>query len=80
MKLKLLCFGITKEIMGGFMQEISINEGETVTNLKENLQKQFPQLRELASLNIAINEDYPAADYVLQATDEVVLIPPVSGG
>lgn len=80
MKINIRCFGITKDILGGFTQEISVNEGETVAQFLKNLQSKYPALAELPSLHIAINEAYPETDYIIQAQDEVVLIPPVSGG
>ena len=79
-KLNIKCFGITKDILGGFSHEVSINEGETVAIFLENLQKKYPALLELPSLHVAINEDYQEPHYLIKPGDEVVLIPPVSGG
>ncbi len=79
-KLKMRCFGITKDILGGFTHEVTINQGETVAIFLENLQKKFPALLDLPSLHVAINEDYQEGDYHIKAGDEIVLIPPVSGG
>ena len=41
---------------------------------------QFPELASLRSLSFAVGEDYQEDNYVLREGDEVVVIPPVSGG
>ena len=38
------------------------------------------KLAELNTLSFAVNEEYRADDFVLSEDDEVVIIPPVSGG
>ena len=42
-----------------------------------NLSQQFGDVR---SLYIAVNKEYAKDDLVLKETDEIALIPPVSGG
>jgi molybdopterin synthase sulfur carrier subunit len=79
-ELKIRCFGITKDILSGFSHAVSINEGETIKDLMDNLKKKYPALAELISLRIAVNEDYQEDNYIIKPTDEIVLIPPVSGG
>lgn len=79
MKLKLICFGITRDITGSFQKEFDLN-GTTVNELKEQLVAQFPTFSKLKSLRIAINEEYAEDTFELSEKDEVVLIPPVSGG
>jgi molybdopterin converting factor subunit 1 len=79
MQLKIKAFGITKEIVGG--REFAFeNEGQTVAQLRKNLIAKYPALSGLKSIMIAVNNNYAEDDIVLQATDEVALIPPVSGG
>ncbi len=51
-----------------------------VAQLRQHLETAYPQLRQLASVVVAVNEEYAQPDRVLQPTDEVALIPPVSGG
>ncbi len=80
MKITLTCFGITKEIIGQFSYTIELPDGATVADLKQTLTTQFPALKRLTSLRIARNEAYAQDADVLLATDEIVLIPPVSGG
>jgi molybdopterin converting factor subunit 1 len=80
MIVKVLCFGITKEILGGFEKEIELSEGGTVSALKSKLLVDYPDFSKLTSLRIAVNEEYGNEALVLSEKDEVVLIPPVSGG
>lgn len=80
MKLKLICYGITKDIIGDFEKEMEVDNVQTIGDLKMELMKQFPDFVRLTSLRIAINTEYAADDSLLKNNDEVVLIPPVSGG
>ena len=43
-------------------------------------QKKYPQLKEINSYAIAINESYASNETVLKENDIVAIIPPVSGG
>ncbi len=78
-KFKVKAFGITKDLLGGREAVIEV-DGETVGDLKAALNNRFPQLTELSSLFIAVNNDYAEEDVQLTADDEIALIPPVSGG
>lgn len=80
MKVKILCFGITREILGSFEHYQEIPEGSTVDELKALLTAEFPRFAQLNSLRIALNENYGDGSQVIDARDEIVLIPPVSGG
>jgi molybdopterin converting factor subunit 1 len=80
MKLKILCFGITRDIIGQFDYEIELTEGASVADLKATLQERFPKFNQLNSLRIALNTEYAEDTIILKANDEIVLIPPVSGG
>ena len=78
-KYKLRAFGVTKEILGG--KEVVIEaESFTVQGLREYLEGNYPELRGLRSLYIAVNSSYAEESQQLQETDEIALIPPVSGG
>ncbi len=48
--------------------------------LKSKLLDTYPDFSKLKSLRIAVNEAYGNEELVLTERDEVVLIPPVSGG
>ena len=76
---KIRAFGITKELLGGREASIEI-KGDTVGALRTALNEKFPQLLDLRSLLIAVNNDYADEDVLLNTADEIALIPPVSGG
>lgn len=78
--LRIKAFGITRDILGGREVELSLNEGGTVGDLKEHLASVYPGVSQLKSLFIAVNNEYTDDAVVLSDTDEVALIPPVSGG
>ena len=80
MKIKILAFGITKDILGASEKELEVQEGLNVIQLKEVLEKEFPQLVRLKSYFIAVNEEYAEDNQTITETDEIAIIPPVSGG
>jgi molybdopterin synthase sulfur carrier subunit len=80
MKLSVLLFGITKEIVGNNRLNLEVEEGISVELLKKHLSALYPDLNQLNSLAIAVNSNYVLEDLELQAGDEIAVIPPVSGG
>jgi sulfur-carrier protein len=78
-RFKVRAFGITRELLGGKDAFIDIR-GRTVGDLRSELNERYPELLGLKSLFIAVNNDYADDDRVLEPTDEIALIPPVSGG
>lgn len=79
MQLRIKAFGVTKDILGN--REIVIElHGQTVAQLRTKLISDYPALSGLKSLMIAVNNNYAEDNLSLQNTDEVALIPPVSGG
>lgn len=78
-KYKVKAFGVTKDILGGREAIIEL-EGQTVGSLRQELQKKFPALIGLRSLFIAVNNGYAEDHSDILETDEIALIPPVSGG
>jgi len=80
MQFKILPFGITKELVGSPTVNFTASDTTTVAALKELLFERYPALERLNSLAIAVNGAYASNEQVLQPDDEVVLIPPVSGG
>ncbi len=79
MKLKIVAFGIAKEIMDGKTHELEL-EASTIGELKKYLCEEYGDFQKLNSLAFAVNEEYQDGTYVLSENDEVVLIPPVAGG
>ncbi|GEJ46243.1 MoaD/ThiS family protein [Chryseobacterium sp. ON_d1] len=80
MILKILAFGITKDIFGTSEKEIEIHEGVSVKTLKELLEKDFPELKRLKSYFIAVDDEYAEDDQIITESNEIAIIPPVSGG
>ncbi|MCU0358346.1 MAG: MoaD/ThiS family protein [Cyclobacteriaceae bacterium] len=80
MKIKLVAYGIAKEIIGGKQQELEIPEGSTIHQLKEILISKYPSFATLRSLSFAVGEEYRYDSFQLRSGSEVVLIPPVAGG
>ncbi len=80
MQITILAFGVAKDIVGGSSLELELIENTTVGRLKDILCRRFPDFERLRSLSIAVNTEYVSDALELQEQDEVVLIPPVSGG
>ena len=78
--MKILAFGIVKEILGSGSIDIAPDEGMTVEGLKAKLEQQFPALKKLSSFMIAVNNEYADGNRIISAKDEIAIIPPVSGG
>jgi molybdopterin converting factor small subunit len=58
-----------------------IEDGTTIAQLWETLQREFPRLAVSGvRLLYAVNKSYVTPDHVLHESDEVVFVPPVSGG
>ena len=81
MKVRIKFFAILRERAG--MGEVSkeIAEGSTVADLWRQLQRDYPKL-DVPGIRLlyAVNKDYVGLDHKLRDNDEVVFVPPVSGG
>ncbi|MEM8526658.1 MAG: MoaD/ThiS family protein [Bacteroidota bacterium] len=80
MTINLLAFGIAKDILSGNRSSLELKEGTTVGQLKEKLFLQYPDFQKLKSLSLAVGTEYRSDEFVLNDSEEVVIIPPVSGG
>ncbi len=80
MKINILAFGIAREIVGSPLTTAKLIDGLRVQQLKNDLEEQYPKLKQLTSFMIAVNGVYAMPDTVIEPGDEVALIPPVSGG
>lgn len=79
MKVRLVAFGIARDILKSKNQDFEFS-GKTIDDLKSELIIQFPALSNLRSLSFAVSESYQPDSYLLSEDEEVVIIPPVSGG
>ena len=81
MKVKIKLFAILRERAGTAEVIKEIEEGSTVADLWAALQQDYPKLAVPGiRLLYAVNQDYVKPDCVLKNSDEIVFIPPVSGG
>jgi molybdopterin converting factor subunit 1 len=80
MRLTIHTFGIARDICGGPAVELEMPDRATADQLRQRLTEQYPRLGQLASFLLAVNEAYAAPDLLLAPTDEIAVIPPVSGG
>lgn len=80
MILKILTFGIARDIVGGSTVNFETPEGTTVAVLKQALLLSYPIFGNLSSLLIAVNEEYGDDETMINEGDDIALIPPVSGG
>lgn len=79
--MKILLFGMAREAVGKSSIELQNTAGlHKVRDLKERLIEEFPQLNQLPPMGIAVNTTYAKDEDAVKAGDEIVLIPPVSGG
>jgi MoaE-MoaD fusion protein len=81
MRVRILFFGSLKEMVGKSADLIDLPEGASVRDALARYESQIPRLKEsLPSLALAVNQQYAGPDTPLRESDEVALLPPVSGG
>ncbi len=80
MKIKLTAFGIAKEILQSKQMDFELNSGDTISALRLTLIQRFPAFSKLKSLAFAVGINYQEDTFNLNEGDEVIIIPPVSGG
>ena len=80
MQIEINVFGIARDIIGKELLAFQLKGETTIAVLKKELNEQYPELLGLNHYFIAVNECYVEDDHVLQSSDIVVIIPPVSGG
>jgi molybdopterin synthase catalytic subunit/molybdopterin converting factor small subunit len=79
MQVRVLYFGVLKDLLSSSGEAVILPEGTQVAQLMERLRKgaSHPVWSALA---VAVNREYAAASAELHEGDEVALLPPVSGG
>jgi len=81
MRVRVLFFGMLKDVLGAAADSIELPEGSSLRDLLVRYEARNPRLREfLPSLALAVNQQYAGPDTILKENDEVGLLPPVSGG
>jgi molybdopterin synthase catalytic subunit len=81
MQIRVLFFGMLKDLIGRDAEALLLPEGATVRDLLAHYEAQSPNVKPyLPSLAIAVNQEFATASSRLSDRDEVGLLPPVSGG
>ncbi|TRZ43274.1 MoaD/ThiS family protein [Robertkochia solimangrovi] len=78
--MEILLFGITRDIVGDHTLVWQGAKPESVGQLRKMLIERYPEFQSLSSLAIAVNSELTSEDHPVSDTDELALIPPVSGG
>lgn len=81
MRVRVLFFGVVKELTGRSFEDVEVRDGGSVRDLLQHYESTVPELRKwFSSLALAVNQQYARPDTILKPNDEVALLPPVSGG
>ena len=81
MRVRVLFFGVLKDLAGKSSELLDLPDGALVRDVLGHYASQAPGLREaLASIAVAVNQEYAGPEVLLKPNDEVGLLPPVSGG
>ena len=81
MRVRVLFFGMLKDLVGRAADEPELGAGATLGTVFERYAERFPRLRELASsIVIARNQQFADVSTAVEDGDEIALLPPVSGG
>ncbi len=81
MRVRVLYFGVLKEIFGRENEMVEVAQGADVAGLLAMFRGRGKAPANLwESLAVAVNQEYAQAGDLLRDGDEVALLPPVSGG
>jgi molybdopterin converting factor subunit 1 len=81
MRVRVLFFGGLKDLAGKSSDSLELPDRSLVRDVLAHYRAQVPRMSEsLASLAVAVNQEYAGAETALKSDDEVALLPPVSGG
>lgn len=81
MRVRVLFFGVLKDLTGKTADTFEIREGASVEDLLAECKRRVPNLQNaLSSIAVAVNQHYAGAEVKLSPGDEIALLPPVSGG
>ena len=81
MRIRVLFFGILKDLAGRSSESIELPEQARVGHVISHYEERIPQMRDwVTSIATSVNQEYAGAEAKLKSGDEVALLPPVSGG
>lgn len=79
--LKVRLFAILRDAVGEREITITVPNGITVSYLKNEILKKYPQLSSFSERFVtSVNYKVTSADTIINSGDEIALLPPVSGG
>lgn len=81
MTVNVLLFSVLKEKVGQDSVTVDVPDGGTGADVLEALSTAYPVLAPYCSfVRLAVNHSYVSNSVIVQPTDEIALITPVSGG
>ena len=81
MKLKIHAFASIRDSLGSAVVELDLEDNATVGDLKTVLSEKHPELAPLISRSaVSVDLQYANDETGLKESNEIALIPPVSGG
>lgn len=81
MRIRVLFFGIVREIVGLPEDQIDIPDGARLDSIFELYGNRFPPLRDISNnIVMALNQQFTDRSAIAKDGDEIALLPPVSGG
>jgi MoaE-MoaD fusion protein len=76
-----LFFGVLKDVVGRSSEALTLPDQATARDVIEHYEQRFSSLKgALSSVAISVNQQYAQPGETLRDSDEVALLPPVSGG
>ena len=80
-KIKISLFAILREVVGEREITITVPSGVTVSYLNNEILKKYPQLNSFSNKFVtSVNCKVTTGDTIITSSDEIALLPPVSGG
>lgn len=81
MQVRVLYFGMLKDLLGRSAETVSLPQNARVSDLMERYRGANPRLETLLpAVAVSVNQEFAASATQLHDNDEVGLLPPVSGG
>jgi molybdopterin converting factor subunit 1 len=80
MKVKVLFFGIAKDISEVNSIDLELKKDSNVFDFIQIIKERYSGFSSINDFTIAVNEEYAKNDIILNESDIVAIIPPVSGG
>ena len=80
-KIKVRLFANLRELVGEREITITVPSGITVSYLNNEILKKYPQLKSFSNKFVtSVNCKVISGDTIINSSDEIALLPPVSGG